>query len=69
MRTEGGRRGIGVMKDKKIKLEETEVSFTLGGVREVRVQVRRKCDGSGEGSLSTTRISPKLHGRVFYEEM
>ena len=35
----------GVTKDKKIKLEEIEVSHTLGGVGEGRVQGRGKWRG------------------------
>jgi hypothetical protein len=41
--------GVGVMKDKELKLEETEASHTLGGAGEGRVQVR----GSEEGVDAT----------------
>ena len=37
--------GVGVMKDKEEKVEEIEVSHTLGGVGEGRVQGRGKWRG------------------------
>ena len=44
---EGGRKvqGVGVMKDKVVKVEEIEVSHTLGGSGEGRVQGRGKGRG------------------------
>ena len=45
----GQMEGVGVMKDKELKLEETEASHTLGGAGEGRVQVR----GSEEGVDAT----------------
>jgi hypothetical protein len=55
MGQEGRRSGVGVMKDKEVKLEEIETSLTLGGAGEGRFQARRG-EGSGEG-LDTTRLS------------
>ena len=43
--TEGRRCGVGVMKDKEIKLKEIEVSHKLGGVGKGRVQGREKWRG------------------------
>jgi hypothetical protein len=47
--------GVGVMKDKELKLEEIEVSHTLGGSGEGRVQGRgaEGTQGSGEGEHPT----------------
>ena len=38
-------KGVGVMKDKELKLEEIEVTHTLGGAGEGRVQGRGKWRG------------------------
>ena len=46
-RSNGGRKveGVGVMKDKEIKLEEIETSHTLGGAGKGGVQGRGKWRG------------------------
>ena len=51
--------GVGVIKDKELKLEETEASHTLGGAGEDRVQVR------GEGADATRLCESKeIEGKV-----
>ena len=61
------------MKDKELKLEETEASRTLGGAGEGRVQVREKWRGCRCYSVvrytifnSSSRIRHKAHGFFFF---